>query len=77
MKTLSNYPPLTLANIFTLKGEPVTKIVRTNNRSDTKPSGRKNALDFEEWVYYNMPDKTKECYRFKNGTLVGYKNDEF
>jgi hypothetical protein len=66
MKTLSNYVPLTQDNILTLKGQPVTKVIKPNNRN--------NALDLEEWIYYNVPDKTKtkECYRFKNGRLVGY-----
>jgi hypothetical protein len=64
----STCPPLTPGDILTLRGQPVTKLVNPNNR--------KNALDLEEWVYYNMPDKTKECYRFNNGILVNYRVEE-
>lgn len=64
----STCPPLTPDNILALKGKPVAKMINPNNR--------KNALDFEEWIYYNVPDKTKECYRFKNGRLVNYKMEE-
>jgi hypothetical protein len=63
-----NYPALSQDDILTLKGQPVTKMIN--------PNQRKNALDLEEWIYYNMPNKTKECYRFKNGNLVNYRLEE-
>jgi hypothetical protein len=40
-----------------------------------KPDNRKNALDLEEWIYYNIPKKAKECYWFKNGQLVNYNTE--
>jgi hypothetical protein len=57
-------PPLTPDDIFTLRGEPMAK----RNNSSLMP--------VEEWIYYNVSNKTKECYRFKNGRLVNYKMEE-
>jgi hypothetical protein len=62
--TKSAYPPLTPDDILTLRGQPVAKRIKPNNGSSS-----------EEWIYYNMNTNSKECYRFKNGKLAGYKTE--
>ena len=68
MKTKTAYPLLTPDDILTLRGNPMAKRVEPLKNS-FNPA-------IEEWIYYNVPDKTKECYQFKNGKLAGYKTEQ-
>lgn len=64
MKTLTNCPPLTPDDIFTLRGNPMAKRIDPLKKSFTPA--------MEEWIYYNTKTKTKEHYSFKDGCLIGW-----
>jgi hypothetical protein len=64
MKTLTNYPPLTPDDIHILRGQPLAKMIKSVNYAPQ-----------EEWIYYNIKEKNKEIYIFKNRKLVSYKNN--
>lgn len=66
MNPINTYPPLTLDNILTLRGQPVTKMIETPYNA---------SKEIEEWTYYNIRTKTKESYVFKSGYLIGYKKE--
>lgn len=60
-------PPLTIDDIFVLKGQPVTKKIAPNRNS--------GIMEVEEWAYYNKQGMTKEYYLFNNGRLISYKRE--
>jgi len=60
------FPLLTSDDIRTLKGEPMGKRFELIRNSPLE--------EIEEWIYYNMCDKSKECYLFRNGKLIKYKH---
>lgn len=61
-------PPLTPGDILALKGNPLAKKIELLKNSFSQT--------LEEWVYYNIVDRTKESYRFKNGKLINYNIEE-
>lgn len=60
-------PPLSPNDILNIRGQPVTKKIK---------SIRNSPLELEEWGYYNNRENTKELYMFKNGRLVKYKMEK-
>jgi len=79
------YPPLTPDDIFTLRGTPMAKRVEPLKNSFSggggfPPDGQAGVYGgnpaIEEWVYYNVKEKIKEVYLFKNSKLMNYQTKE-
>jgi hypothetical protein len=66
MKTKTAYPPLTSDDILILRGQPVTKKIA--------PTHNYGIIEVEEWGYYKEA-MNKEYYIFRDGWLVGYKEE--
>ena len=63
-----NCPPLTPDDILALRGQPMAKIIEPLKGS-FNPA-------MEEWIYYNIKEKSKEIYLFRNNKLMNYQRKE-
>ncbi|MBI4833524.1 MAG: hypothetical protein HY811_01720 [Planctomycetes bacterium] len=59
-------PPLTTADILTVRGKPALKRIEP-------VKSRRELQKNEEWVYFFIYNNTKEYYFFEKGRLVGWK----
>ena len=65
-----NYPPLTCADILTLKSKPAITYI-----SKSSSNTRKKLIPVinKEWIYYNQDDE--QHFYFKNDLLVHWEKD--
>ncbi|MBI5778962.1 MAG: hypothetical protein HZA49_05855 [Planctomycetes bacterium] len=67
-------PPLSEKDVLNLRGQPAVKATQLKDDELRRDRDSEHRSDRDsEWVYYSLPDYTREHYFFRNGRLVKWE----